>query len=642
MRLIGKAALSSLWCQGVGLLLGLLMLSAPVSAQLVVLDSALQGHYLGDYLQGWEDVDRDADLAVAQRQDYSALRGSIPNLGHTGAAYWFRLELQSGFQSESWVAVVSNKLLDQVDVYTVAADGTLLDLYRGGASRPQTGRSIPHRHTVIPIRLQGHHNVTLYFRVTSSSSLQFPLQIWPLSEFIEQDEGQTLLTGLLIGTLVIMLLYNFFLYTALRDPLYLVYVGSVTGFTLLQLCTKGFGYRFLWAQYPQLSAMAVFIAGFATVFFATTFVSGFLRLKQRRFFLLPVVNLCRWGALLQLVLCWFVPDLVNVVLLVGLATLAITLGFIAIANYYQAGDRPVQIFTAAWLVLLLGTLLFLANKLGVIPINDFTEQTMAVGLLIEVILFSMALGDRINNEKDQALRARQQELQALNAERVQQQNILRAEATARQAREATNALQLENNQRLEAEVAQRTAELEQVNRELEQLVRIDPLTGAFNRRCFNESLPALLNRAQQDECGLSLLMIDLDHFKSINDTYGHGAGDQCLMQVAQCIQRLLPPERADLVRYGGEEFAVILSASDMQGALELAERLRLAVTRIQLQGDAMPERISLSIGVASSVPGQATTPGNLLAQADAALYRAKAGGRNQVQVQTGEQERSLG
>lgn len=168
------------------------------------------------------------------------------------------------------------------------------------------------------------------------------------------------------------------------------------------------------------------------------------------------------------------------------------------------------------------------------------------------------------------------------------------------------------------------------NRELERLASIDPLTGVCNRRCFMESGQREFSRARRYGQQLCLMQMDLDHFKQVNDTYGHAAGDEVLrVFAANCRQGLR--EHDLLGRLGGEEFAVVLPATDLDGACQVAERFREIVAEIKLFVDEKLIRFTVSIGVAQSTPEDRDVEA-LLRRADEALYLAKNGGRNRVVV----------
>ena len=189
------------------------------------------------------------------------------------------------------------------------------------------------------------------------------------------------------------------------------------------------------------------------------------------------------------------------------------------------------------------------------------------------------------------------------------------------------------NQRLEEEIAKRSEaelELRRANAELELVANTDRLTGIANRHLFDRLLEQEWKRHGREKQSLSLLLLDVDHFKEYNDTHGHLAGDTCLMEVARAIESGLQ-RRSDLpARFGGEEFVVLLPNTDSRGGLAVAERIQMVLRErcLHRPQEAAPAFVTASIGIASLQPRAGQQPERLLALADAALYRAKAAGRD--------------
>jgi diguanylate cyclase (GGDEF)-like protein len=184
---------------------------------------------------------------------------------------------------------------------------------------------------------------------------------------------------------------------------------------------------------------------------------------------------------------------------------------------------------------------------------------------------------------------------------------------------------------LESKVQERTAALEEANRQLQALSSTDSLTGIANRRRFDEVLEAEWQRAQRAGSLLSLALIDVDWFKKYNDHYGHQAGDDCLRSVANTL-RAYAMRTGDLVaRYGGEEFVILSVSLDRDQALKFCQSLCSELHGLALPHEASPfGRVSISIGVAVVVPAQGVSSAALVKNADEALYSAKAQGRNQA------------
>lgn len=191
---------------------------------------------------------------------------------------------------------------------------------------------------------------------------------------------------------------------------------------------------------------------------------------------------------------------------------------------------------------------------------------------------------------------------------------------------------------LDATVAERTRQLREAVSEVERLSVLDPLTGCYNRRLLDQRLPAELERCFRYNRPLSVVFVDIDHFKRINDDWGHAAGDAVLREVAQCLLKGIRAQIDWVARYGGEEFLVVLPERDQLQAVEAAERLRalIASTPVTYDGNSIP--ITGSFGVSEYRPGDSVT--SVLARADSMLYAAKRLGRNRVQANAAPDEPS--
>jgi len=193
---------------------------------------------------------------------------------------------------------------------------------------------------------------------------------------------------------------------------------------------------------------------------------------------------------------------------------------------------------------------------------------------------------------------------------------------------------------LQDALVEKNRELDRANRELETkraellaLSRTDALTGLFNRRYFEERLETEFARSARSGSPLCCLMLDLDHFKRLNDTYGHGFGDQVLREVAQLARATL--RSVDLLaRYGGEELVALLPDTGPEDGVRAAERIRLAIAGHAVAFDGPDGRqlvhCTASIGTATHPASDVPAPEELVRKADARLYAAKAAGRNRV------------
>jgi diguanylate cyclase (GGDEF)-like protein len=181
-------------------------------------------------------------------------------------------------------------------------------------------------------------------------------------------------------------------------------------------------------------------------------------------------------------------------------------------------------------------------------------------------------------------------------------------------------------------IAARTAELEKINQELRNLVNLDGLTQLANRRRFDEYLSQEWYSKARDQQTLSLILCDIDAFKQYNDTYGHLPGDDCLVTIARAIQNTIKRPNDLAARFGGEEFAVILPNTPLEGAKIVANFIQKAIESLVLPHTASPvsSQVTVSMGVACMIPVHTLSPLALINAADKALYQAKTRGRNRI------------
>ncbi|WP_032095506.1 MULTISPECIES: GGDEF domain-containing response regulator [unclassified Alteromonas] len=169
---------------------------------------------------------------------------------------------------------------------------------------------------------------------------------------------------------------------------------------------------------------------------------------------------------------------------------------------------------------------------------------------------------------------------------------------------------------------------------LEKLIYIDKLTGAYNRHYLDDYLPRLVRDGLRNVTPLSLVILDIDHFKLFNDMYGHLDGDSCLWKVSQCINDTLKRPMDKLVRIGGEEFLVILPNTDTRGAAAVTKRLLETVYELNIKHDASEfDRVTLSAGLSTKKADDEKTIDYVMLEADKNLYLAKTDGRNRVRVE---------
>lgn len=330
------------------------------------------------------------------------------------------------------------------------------------------------------------------------------------------------------------------------------------------------------------------------------------------------------AALVLSLLVAMVFDIAQVVLLVIFVCLCLTLIGVGVWAW-----RKLKVDVAVWLnsgwSLLLVTFVYALVVLTGSPSDEplkhhVTMLTAAVGVCA---CWFIAVCRQFMSEKSQMLASQHKALAQAKAQEQMQQELLRIEEEAREE--------------LEAKIQERTFELEvtlrelqDANRELEEKNTQDALTGIRNRRFFDKKYLAEFRRSRRERTELSLVMLDIDHFKKVNDNYGHLAGDEVIRFVGRTIGDMLKRPSDEGCRYGGEEFALILPSTDTEGAIKLAEMLRKTIEQTAINTESGVIKITVSCGVYTSVAEMEMNQNQYIELADKALYQAKHTGRNQV------------
>lgn len=540
---------------------------------------------------------------------------------------WFQLVLENETeQALTRLIEVRWKNLRELDFYQFAADGAELSAQSAGLERPLNAveRQLA---WLDQVTLAPGEQRTMLIRVRSDFTLFLPTFIWEPTAYTKAKQERLYWYCLAIGALLALSLYNLSLYAFTRDRSYLIYSAYVCAATAYELGVSGIGHYILWGESPWWRIHAFYLSIYFTFFLSGLFIRQFLQLGERQDWVRPIANFCIgfWGV--GLIIHIFTGGWVSGGAIEVAGILSCMVALTVSIKLWREGDVSARYFTIAWTALLLLTILTMLMMQGLAPYNFLTENGQLIGFVVEMLLLSFALAERINRERLQreAAQRRVLDMQLL----VNEERSKKLDAQSR-----ILALQQHTNAELEARVSERTETLQRTlqdladaNRELARISVIDPLTQISNRRYFDEVLAAELERSRNIGRPTALILIDIDHFKQFNDRYGHLVGDDCLRLVAKTLQQTLTRSSDLVARYGGEEFGVIMGGVELSQAAALAEDLRVAVENLRFiyHGQHIP--ISISLGVAQSVLPQDSTQA-LIKRADEALYDAKRAGRN--------------
>ena len=557
-------------------------------------------------------------------QEWQTITRRSPNFGFTDDAYWFRLQIVNLEKHHiSRFIELAVPFINDVKLYHYK-DGMLVKHYSLGNQLPFTQRPIRNRTFVIPVNLAPGSNA-IYMRLILNGTIEAPVRIWDSDKFYAASNDESLDQGAVIVILLIMISYNLFLLFATRDINYLYYVGFVANYMCFHLTLTGYMFAYVWpnAVYWNSFAISTFMA--STGLFSALFCNSFLRLST---FSMPAYYVMRVLILLSaglLLLTFVLPYSLTVRLGAGIAfpVIAVTL----VLGYWRwwSGAQFARFYCMAWTAILIALAVLNANKHGWIPLNIWTENASEIGIVLLVLLLSLTLADRINNDR----------MLKLNAQAV----ALASERKARAIQQALFKVTSDTNRELDQRVQSRTTDLnatleqlKEANERLQLLSTTDGLTQIRNRAYFNTAVMAELSRAKRIKTALNIILFDIDHFKRINDTCGHLAGDACLRALADLLRTRIQSPGDLLARYGGAEFVVVLVGVDQRHAMTLAEDFRVAIERLQVEADGGVLSFTASFGVISVIPDASMQLQDILSAAEQALYLAKHEGRNCVRA----------
>ena len=566
------------------------------------------------------------EQARTQADGWQPITRQSPNFGFTEDSYWFRFQLfNRDTKTLTRFIELPIPFLDDVRLYHFVGN-TLLDQYSLGDEQPFAQRAVRHRNFIMPVQLAPGNNA-IYLRLASAGTIEAPLRIWDPVQFHAASNDENLAQGAVIGILLIMVVYNLFVWVSTRDINYLYYICFVASYLLFHLTLTGYSFAYVWPNAVRWNSFAISTFAASSAVFTCLFTDSFLKLRsfsRPAFYLVRVMMVCS-AALFALS---FVLPYAWTIRVAAAITLPITITALFLGYWrWWKGARFARFYCLAWTAILIGIAVLNASKFGWVPTNIWTENASQIGIVMLVTLLSFTLADRINNDRTLRLNAQAVALGHARKARSSQAALIQAKEQA--------------NRELEQRVLSRTndlnaamAQLSQVNARLQLLSTTDGLTQIGNRAYFDGAALTELRRAERQQAAVSIILLDIDHFKRINDTFGHPAGDACLRALADMLRPRIDRAGDILARYGGEEFIVALTGVDLSGSVALAEELRKATDRLRVEFEGKPLRFTASFGVVSVVPQTALSLEDLVSAADRALYDAKRNGRNCVRHTT--------
>lgn len=520
-------------------------------------------------------TDREVEIDQLPLAAFQPLTAAQLNRGITGDYYWVQVTLSNvdSATDQEWVLWHETSYLDEVLVFYADNDGprhkVRLSDRQPAYARPVNYRTLAFAHTTPG---GGHTDLWLRLRFAKADTLTLNFYLSSATVFHERSRLEHLVYGGYYGLMLALLIIAVIFSVILRQLVYLHY-GIFLGFSILTWgLLNGFAFQYLWPNSVFWHNEGFHIVYLAMVLSALQFSRGFLKTARHFPRIDKLMRASQWlmAAGIGLRLAG-VYGPVLYLSFIGLAALALLapLGFMA----YRKGLRYARWYSAAWLFYGAGLLASVISAGSSLFSWGMMPLAYAqAGGALEAIFLLIALGEKLigwDRDRRQAL------------------------AFANQ----------------------------------------DPLTGLGNRRALEEAFENLENRLVARGMPVFLILIDLDHFKAINDLHGHDAGDEVLKHLGLLLRRASRPEDA-CSRFGGEEFAMLLQVPNLQAALEVAERVRVEFASTPTRYQDIEIHHTLTAGITEVVLSNSLTRSEIIRQADIALYQGKSAGRNRTQIYT--------
>ena len=394
---------------------------------------------------GFCEFSERSSLEDWKKAQYENVSGNIVNLGLKRGTYiiHWKFDVDSVFWNQKNVLHIANPILDDAEVFQVTKDSTYHT--SSGEKIALADREFNISGNAITIRRSDDNIVEFYFKVKSSDQLLIPLSIIEENDLLNEYENIDLIFAIYLGIILSMFIYNLFVFFSVRDSVYLLYIFYIITVGYTQLVLFGFSSKYIFnfsgALNISLGSIVPGLSGLATVFFA----QNFIRTKQYSPKINNALNLFKLLYTVAIGLAFFgFHNTTQIILNVG-ASSALILIFASVSAIKQ-GYRPAKYFIIAWIIFIIGLTLYALRNFGILPFNAFTNFALPVGSVVEILLLSFALADRINVLKQEKELSQQQAFQAMkeNERLVTEQNI-----------------------QLEKKVHKRTADLENRNTELQ-------------------------------------------------------------------------------------------------------------------------------------------------------------------------------
>lgn len=488
--------------------------------------------------------------------------------GFTDNVFWIKVKSKNNSSKEKvQILELNYPTLDYIDIYALENQQLVLKKEFGDLRVYDKSTFMPnpsYEFSILPDQQK-----IFFIKIVSEGSLNIGVSVQDVNAYMRSSSIQIKWLSFYFGAVFIMLMYNFIIYLIIKNKSFLYYVLFHVSYTVFALGLSGIAFELFWPETPEINRYVLPIAMALTGGFSLLFTIHFLDLKMMNNRLYNSLYVLV-GISFLIALLTFVTGYSIAVQLSSLLSFVIVITLFIVALYLVFFKQNINalFYLIAWSFFLVGVAIAHLSNIGLIPSTMLTSFSSQIGSFFELLLLSIGLAYYYNRLKDEH------------------------------------------------------GKLTYANDRLRVLSHTDELTGSYNRRYFFDKVNTLLSIAKDEKSEFSLLMLDLDNFKDVNDIYGHDVGDKVLKSFTDTCKTMLR-ENDVFARFGGEEFVLFLATVDEMTAIDIAKRINKTVRNTTF--DALPDlQVTVSIGISNNT----LELKKLLDEADKALYKAKEVGRD--------------
>ncbi|MCH8497552.1 MAG: diguanylate cyclase [Marinobacter sp.] len=541
-----------------------------------------------------------------QQAPWIHLRGQDSAFPQSDDQYWFRLTLTNDTgRTGYWFLKLAYAPLDYVTFYLRprGSPASETQIIATGDQRSFMSRGINYRHYLVPMEIEAGSTLDIVVAVRNAGAMNVPLSVMEPIAMFELANHLTFANGLFYGAIFIFMVFNLLIFFTTGTPYYFYNAFYMLAAGLFLFAMGGFGFQYLWPGSNWLANASIPLLEIGATLSFILFGRSFLDVgSDHRRIDLVLKGLAAFSVL-AFALVLLVPYSQIILIATAYALVSITVLLAIGILRWQQGYTPAKWYVLAWAMFVSFTFVYALAAFGYLGNFFVREVMMQLAICSQIVLLNYAIIQRW---------------------RLLNDRLLEVETRARHE--------------LESRVEERTAQLretmrqlEQANQQLASISNHDSLTGLLNRRFLDQALPASCAEARRNGKPLALVLVDADRFKPLNDSYGHAFGDQCLKIIADALSHHARRPRDIVARFGGEEFVLLLPDTELQGAIAVCEHAFEDIRRAHpVTTEGVAVALSVSAGIAMHDPED--SPESLFERADMALYEAKKGGRDRYVV----------